>query len=161
MAEDLDGISMFVAVAEAKGFRAAGKRLVVVGAPAYFAVHPKPAHPRDLISHVCINWHAGPGAVPYRWEFSEDDGHDFSFAVDARVVTNDIALMVRLARAGVGLTMVMEEVVRSEIERGDLVPVLEAYSTPFPGYYLYYPQRRHTSPALRALIDYLLQMRQR
>lgn len=57
--------------------------------------------------------------------------------------------------------MLMEEVVRAYIERGDLVPVLEAFSTPFPGFYLYYPHRRHTSPALRALIDYLLKVRRR
>jgi DNA-binding transcriptional LysR family regulator len=134
------------------------QRLVVVGAPAYLARHGAPAHPRDLTSHACISWHAGPGAVPYRWEFTED-GHDFSVAFEARVVTNDIPLMVRLARAGVGLTMLMEEVVRPLVQRGDLVPVLDAFSTPFLGFYLYYPHRRHTSPALRALIDYLLRMR--
>jgi hypothetical protein len=29
--------------------------------------------------------------------------------------------------------MLMEEVVRAYIELGELVPVLEAYSSPFPG----------------------------
>ena len=29
------------------------------------------------------------------------------------------------------------------------------FSTPFPRFYLYYPQRRHASRALRALIDHL------
>jgi DNA-binding transcriptional LysR family regulator len=33
--------------------------------------------------------------------------------------------------------------------------MLEEFSTPFPGFYLYYPQRRHASPALRALVDHL------
>jgi DNA-binding transcriptional LysR family regulator len=50
-------------------------------------------------------------------------------------------------------------VVRPHIERGELVSVLEEFSTPFPGFYLYYPARRQASPALRALIDYLLRMR--
>ena len=36
-----------------------------------------------------------------------------------------------------------------------LVMVLKEFSAPFPGYYLYYPQRRHASPALRAFIDHL------
>jgi len=135
---------------------ASGKqRMVVVGSPAYLAGHGAPAHPRELTGHACINWHAGAGAPPYRWEFTED-GHDFTVATEARIVTNDLPLMVRLARAGVGLTMLMEEVVRPLLERGELVTVLGEFSTPFPGFYLYYPQRRHTSPALRALIDYLL-----
>lgn len=37
--------------------------------------------------------------------------------------------------------------------------MLEEYCPPLPGYYLYYPQRRQASPALRALIDYLLHIR--
>ena len=83
------------------------------------------------------------------------DDHDFSVAVPARVITNDVPLMLRLACAGVGLIMVMEDVGRPYIGRGELVPVLESFSTPFPGYYLYYPQRRHAPPPLRALVDYL------
>lgn len=51
--------------------------------------------------------------------------------------------------------MVYEDQVRGELARGELVSVLEEFSTPFPGFYLYYPQRRHASPALRAFIDYL------
>ena len=41
----------------------------------------------------------------------------------------------------------------------ELVPVLEEFCEPFPGYYLFYPQRRHASPALRALLDYLREAR--
>lgn len=126
-------------------------RLIVVGAPSYFARRPKPKHPRDLVQHDCINWHRTPDARPYRWEFSED-GRDFSVAVPMRVLTTDPALLVRLACAGVGLAMVYEDQVQGEIARGDLVAVLEQYATPFPGFFLYYPQRRHASPALRALV---------
>jgi DNA-binding transcriptional LysR family regulator len=41
-------------------------RLVVVSAPSYFAQHRKPKHPRDLVEHDCLNWHATPDAPPYR-----------------------------------------------------------------------------------------------
>jgi DNA-binding transcriptional LysR family regulator len=134
-------------------------RLIVVGAPSYFARHPKPKHPRDLVAHDCINWHPTAHAPPYRWEFTEN-GRDFSVDVQARVLTNDPALNVRLARAGAGLTLGDEGRVRDGVASGDLVPVLERFSTPFPGFYLYYPQRRHASTALRALVDYLLRIRQ-
>jgi DNA-binding transcriptional LysR family regulator len=133
-------------------------RLVVVGSPAYFERHRRPAHPRDLVDHECINWHATPDAPVYRWEFT-DRGRDFSVAVRSRVLTTDAAMMLGLARAGVGLTMSYEFLVRDDLARGELVPVLEEFSTPFPGFYLYYPQRRHVSPALRALVDYLRRTR--
>lgn len=133
-------------------------RLVVVGAPAYFARHPAPAHPRDLAQHECLNWHATADAPPYRWEFTEA-GRDFSVAVRSRVLSNDAALLLRLARAGRGLTMCFEDQVRDHLARGDLVAVLEDFSAPFPGFYLYYPERRHASPALRALVDYVQRTR--
>jgi DNA-binding transcriptional LysR family regulator len=132
-------------------------RLVVVGAPSYFARHRKPKHPRDLVEHDCINWHPTPEAPPYRWEFTENK-REFSVDVRARVLTNDPALNIRLARSGAGLTLA-DDRARGDVARGELVPVLEEFSTPFPGFYLYYPERRHASPALRALVDYLRRKR--
>lgn len=134
-------------------------RMTVVGAPAYFASHLKPKHPRELIEHACLNWHAGPGVPAYRWEFTED-GREIIVAVPARVLSTDSAVNIRLARAGVGLAIVYEDQVRGEVARGELVPMLEEFCEPFPGYYLYYPNRRHASPALRALIAHLRHARQ-
>lgn len=136
------------------------QRLVVVGSPAYFARHPRPEHPRDLAGHACISWRPGPDSPPYRWEFTEPGGADFSVAVPARVVANDFSLMMRLVTAGLGLTIGMADGVQPYLDRGEVVAVLQEYCPPFAGYYLYYPARRQASPALRALIDYLLQMRQ-
>jgi DNA-binding transcriptional LysR family regulator len=133
-------------------------RLTVVGAPSYFTRHPKPVHPRDLVAHECITWHPAPGAPTYRWEFTEA-GREFSVAAPTRVLTTDGALLIRLALAGVGLSMVFEERVREHIARGELVAVLEAFTAGFPGFYLYYPERRHASAALRALIGHLRQAR--
>ena len=39
------------------------------------------------------------------------------------------------------------------IAAGRLVPLLERWSAPFPGYYLCYPERRQMAPILRAFID--------
>src|SRR5918993_1007182 len=129
-------------------------RLTVIGSPSYLTRHPMPAHPRDLVAHECITWHPAPGAPVYRWEFTEA-GREFSVAAPTRVLTTDGVLLVRLARAGVGLAMVFEERAREDIARGELVSVLDGFSAGFPGFYLYYPERRHASAALRALIDHL------
>jgi len=129
-------------------------RLVVVGSPAYLARRGRPRRPRDLSEHDIVNWHPTPEAPPYRWEFTEN-GRDFAVSVRARVLTTDPALILGLARAGAGLAMLFEGQARDDVARGDLVPVLEEYSAPFPGFYLYYPQRRQASAALRALIEHL------
>lgn len=70
------------------------------------------------------------------------------------MLTSDPALNVRLARDGVGLTLADEHRMREGVASGELVTVLDEFSTPFPGFYLYYPQRRHASPALRALVEH-------
>ena len=133
-------------------------RLVVVGAPSYFAGHRKPKHPRELVEHECVNWHATPDARPYRWEFTEK-GREITVAVPTRVLTTDPVLITRLARAGVGLAMLYEHQAREDLARGALVEVLREFSTPFPGFYLYYPKRRHASPALRAFVEHLREER--
>ena len=134
-------------------------RLAVVGAPSYFSRRGVPSHPRDLVEHDCLNWHATPNAPPYRWEFT-DSGRDISVAVPARVLSTDAELNRRLAVAGLGVTMSYEGHVRDALERKELVRVLEKFCALFPGYYLYYPQRRQASRALRALIDHLHRWRQ-
>ena len=70
-----------------------------------------------------------------------------------------MALMIKLAVAGYGITFGMEASFRPSIERGELVPVLEEYCPRFAGFYLYYPSRRNTAPKLRALIDHVQRFR--
>ena len=57
--------------------------------------------------------------------------------------------------------MLYEREVRGDLARGDLVAVLEEYSTPFPGFYLFYPGRRDASLPLRALVDFIRRTRER
>jgi DNA-binding transcriptional LysR family regulator len=133
-------------------------RLAVVGAPSYFKRRGVPNHPRDLVDHDCLNWHSTEEAPPYRWEFTEPGpkgSRNFSVAVPARVLSTGSAINRALAIAGLGVTLALESAVRDALASGALVRVLERYCEPFPGYYLYYPQRRHASPALRAFIDHL------
>jgi DNA-binding transcriptional LysR family regulator len=130
------------------------QRQLVVGAPTYLARHPAPKHPKELSQHCCIGWRPSPRVEPYRWEF-EEDGREFDVAVNPRITTNDMWVMVRTAVAGGGLTFGMEETFRAYIQRGELVPLLERYCPPFAGFYLYFPDRRNLAPKLRALVNHV------
>ena len=130
------------------------QRQLIVASPDYLAGHGAPAHPRELVAHHCIGWRPSPDVAPYRWEFTIE-GRDVSVAVEPRVTTNDMAVMVRLACAGVGITCGMEETFRPHLARGELQVVLEEFCPPFPGFCLYYPSRRTMTGALRALVDHL------
>lgn len=130
------------------------QRQTVVCSPAYLARFGAPEHPSELAGHRCIGWRPAPKVAPYRWEFAED-GKDFAVAVAPEVTTNDMALMIKLAIAGAGITFGMEETFRPAIERGELVPILAKYCPRFAGFYLYYPSRRNLAPKLRALVGHL------
>jgi DNA-binding transcriptional LysR family regulator len=134
------------------------QREVAVATPDYLARHGTPVHPRDLTAHRCIGWRPAPGVAPYRWEFSEQ-GRAFDVAVAPQITTNDMLLMVRAALAGGGITFGIEDTFRPYIERGELVTVLDDYLAPFPGFFLYYPNRHNLAPKLRALIDHVREYR--
>src|SRR5690606_4611895 len=130
------------------------QRELAVAAPSYLAAHGVPVHPRELVRHRCIGWRARPELAPYRWEFVED-GRPFDVQVEPQLTTNDLSLMIRAALAGAGLTFAPDACFRPWLERGELVPLLRDYLPPFPGFYLYFPARRHTPPRLRALVDHV------
>lgn len=133
-------------------------RQVVVATPAYLAAHGTPVHPRELVEHRCIGWRPAPDVAPYRWEFSHN-GQEFDVAVQPQVTTNDMLLMVRTALAGGGLTIGIEDTFAPHLARGELVSVLDAFLPPFAGFFLYFPDRRHPPPKLRALIEHVRRFR--
>jgi DNA-binding transcriptional LysR family regulator len=129
-------------------------RMVVVGNPAYLADHGIPVEPQDLTHHGCCNIRLPTSGGLYAWEF-ERDGRSLSVYVDGPFVLNDMRPLIDAALHGAGLAMVMEDMVTPFIADGRLVRVLEDWSPPLSGYHLYYPNRRHPSPAFAALLEEL------
>lgn len=130
------------------------QRELAVAAPAYIARHGTPQHPRELVDHRCIGWRMTPTTAPHRWEFVED-GQPFDVQVNPQITSNDMLLMIRTALAGGGITFGIEETFRPWIDRGDLVPLLQDFLPPFPGFFLYFPSRHHQPAKLRALIEHV------
>lgn len=129
-------------------------RMIVVGSPAYFATRPPPRTPHDLTDHACINLRLPTRGGLYVWEF-EKDGRPLNVRVEGPLVVNDMNLVRQGALAGLGLSIVMEDQVEADIAEGRLIPVLEDWSPPFPGYHLYYPSRRQPTPAFSVLVEAL------
>lgn len=129
-------------------------RMVVVGAPDYFARHGVPATPHDLQHHDCINMRMPTLGGLYAWEFSRN-GQELRVRVEGRLIFNNLGSRISAAGAGMGLAFVPEDTVGQAVAEGKLVKVLEAWCEPFPGYYLYYPSRKQHTAAFALLIDAL------
>ena len=63
--------------------------------------------------------------------------------------------MLNAALGGFGLAYLPEDQVQPHLAKGRLMRVLEDWCPPFPGYHLYYPSRRQSSPAFALLVDAL------
>lgn len=132
-------------------------RSVVVAAPDYFRRHGRPAHPRDLAAHNCLQVRSmgGPETV-YRWDFCEN-GRWFQVDVGGNLISNDSGLATRAALAGVGLRQTMLVDVQKHLADGRLESVLDSWLPPFDDFFLYYPSRIHLPAKLRVFIDCLLE----
>jgi DNA-binding transcriptional LysR family regulator len=129
-------------------------RMAVVGAPSYFATRPQPKKPQDLTAHNCINMRLPTYGGLFAWEF-EKGRRELKVRVDGQLVFNSLRQRVDAALAGLGLAYLPEDAVQSQVERGALIRVLEDWCPPFPGYHLYYPSRRQTSPAFALFVEAL------
>jgi DNA-binding transcriptional LysR family regulator len=127
-------------------------RLAVVGSPSYFASRSIPQKPQDLNGHRCIGLRL-PGG-PYRWEF-EKGRKAVTVGVNGSLIIDDTHLVIRAVLAGVGLGLAYEEQVAEYVAKRRLIRVLEDWSPPFPGFFMYYPSRRHQPAALSALVHAL------
>jgi len=129
-------------------------RMACVASPAYFERYPKPVTPHDLAGHNCINLRMPSSGGLYAWEF-ERDGRAMNVRVEGQLTFAGSSMILQAAEAGLGLAMMVDDVVAQSVASGRLIRVLEDWTPPFAGYHLYYPSRRQASPAFALLVDAL------
>ena len=124
-------------------------RFVVCASPAYLARHGTPSDPDELFQHNCL----GMGASPWHLLLSRE------WAAKLRgdlFVDNGDALR-RIALLGHGIVFLPTYLVGEDLAHGRLVRILADDLGLEASAFALYPQSRHASPKVRALIDYLAQ----
>jgi DNA-binding transcriptional LysR family regulator len=129
-------------------------RMAVVGAPSYFARRPAPDKPQDLTNHACINVRLPTHGGLLPWDFKKGT-RELVVRVEGQLTLNGFPQVVDAALAGMGLAFVLEDVVQRHLADGRLLRVLDDWCEVFPGYHLYYPSRRQSSPAFALVVDAL------
>ena len=129
-------------------------RFLVVATPGYFERRSAPDHPGELTNHQCINLRLASAGGLYAWEF-EKNGRELDVRVGGQLTCNSIMTVLHAAVDGHGLAFVPEDLARPYIAAGRLRTVLEDWCPTFQGYHLYYPNRRHASPAFARFVETL------
>lgn len=128
--------------------------MAVVATPAYLGRHGGPETPDALTEHRCIGLRLPSSDTLYAWRFLHR-GKDTRVRISGPVIFNTLELMHHAALDGLGLAMLPKDIVAQDLATGRLIQVLADETPPLPGYHLYYPNRRHASPAFRLLVDAL------
>jgi DNA-binding transcriptional LysR family regulator len=127
-------------------------RMMIVASPGYFGAGPLPSSAQDLQKHNCITLRlSGSGGI-YAWELRKD-GRDLEVRVRGQAIFNSAYQILNAALSGCGIAFVPEDLAAIHVRAGRLISVMEDWCPTFPGLHAYYPSRRHSSRALRLVID--------
>lgn len=132
-------------------------RMLIVASPDYLARHGTPQQPDELLRHQGIGMRMSHGGI-YHWEL-ERDGRKLQVDMPVRITLNESRAIRQAALNGVGLAFIAEWFIRDDVAKGELIPLLTAWSQPFGGLRLYYSGRRYLPARLRALIDLIHEQR--
>lgn len=131
--------------------RVAHVRRILVASPDYLARRGEPAHAKDLKDHQGI-------AFTSLLAFSEwrlfEDGRALTIRQEPRLQVNDPGAAITAAEAGLGITQVLNYMVKDALAAGRLVTVLDEFAPPESPVHLVYPEGRALPAKTRAFLDF-------
>jgi DNA-binding transcriptional LysR family regulator len=127
---------------------------VVCASPAWLAAQGVPRHPAELAKVNCLTHSYFGKSV---WRFQGPDDAPEAVAVGGNLSANDAMTLLVAARAGAGVAMLPVVLAAPALAAGELAAVLEGWTPQLAGVYAVYASRRHMLPALRALLDFLVE----
>lgn len=135
--------------------RLASGCLGLYASPAYFAAQPPLTHPAQLAHGDTIG--AIGGGDEQSWTLCDEDGSRYRLTHRPRLLCPDFTVQQLAAVGGVGVALLPMRVARSALQNGGLIRVAPAWATPPQDIHLVYASKRGQLPAVRALIEHLLQ----
>lgn len=94
------------------------------------------------------------GTLRLTWTFSAKDGKTQTVRVSSSVSTNSTASLRAFMREGVGVSILPQYMLDTDLRAGRLVRLLPGWSLPQGGVHAVYPNARYTSAKVRAFLDF-------
>jgi DNA-binding transcriptional LysR family regulator len=135
--------------------RLADNRRLCVAAPAYRARAGVPAHPTELVRHLCLTLSSEAGQAR-GWAFMVD-GAVTHLRPGGRLDCSDGQVLHDWCLQGLGIAWRSTWEVQRDIADGRLASLLDEFAAPANGIYAVFAQRKHLPLRVRLWIDFLKQ----
>jgi DNA-binding transcriptional LysR family regulator len=133
--------------------------LILCAAPRYLKKAGNPHRPEDLAKHACLS--LSNDLMRERWTLESEAGEHKTVNVNVSLWANNTVLLRDAARQGLGLAVMAERAVRADLDAGTLVRVLPQWTLGRMSLSLLYPSRDFMPGRTRAVIDFIIEERQR
>ncbi len=128
-------------------------RHLLVATSAYLDRRGRPQRPEDLAHHATLSFEPEPDRQ--LWELQDSNGVTARAEHTPRLITHDFGLLRASVFAGLGVALLPENIVRTDLDAGGMEQVLPAWALPLGVFHIVFPTRRGLLPAVRAFIDFL------
>lgn len=125
---------------------------VLVASPAYLAANGTPQVPADLNTHRCLSYANFGKSL---WQLSRGDER-VQVSLGSYFSANEATALLRATLAGGGVALQPTYLANPHLLDGSLQALLPDWKLPEMAVYALYPSRKHLSPAVRALMDFLV-----
>jgi DNA-binding transcriptional LysR family regulator len=132
--------------------RLATTRMVLCASPQYLKLHGSPMQPGELAQHSVISY--SYLSTRDEWHFKGPQG-PVSVKTKPCIHTNNGDTCRAAALASHGIILQPSFLVGDDLASGALVELMPEFRSLEIGIYAVYPSRKHVSPKVRALIDFL------
>jgi len=131
----------------------ASNRRLVCGTPDYFQRHGRPETLEDLAQHNCLAFNL-QGGQQRGWYF-QNHGKPVTVRVEGSLDCNDGELLHRWVSEGLGIGWRSTWEIQGQLQRGELVTVLDDFALPAYDIMAVYPRQRHLPAKVRFFVEHL------
>lgn len=129
--------------------------LIIVASVSYLQQHSAPHDLSELMEHECIQYSLPSSGRRIPWTF-QTQGDTVKVETSGRLLCQqDFLATLTLVKNGAGLMQVYRFTVEQELQRGELVEVLQEYSGTTRPFILIYPYARYIPLKTRKFIEFM------
>lgn len=128
------------------------ERITLVASPDYLARQGTPMEFEDLVHHDGLL--TSPSSKT--WSLRGINGEEVQVAPTARLIADESTVLLKAAAAGLGIACLPETMAATLVGTGELIRVLPDWTAGSVTSTILTPHRRSQLPAVRAVIDFLV-----